>query len=157
MDSSTYSILANTVYFDAKWWNEYFTSMLTKREQFYGKEKTTNVDMMASDGFQYVKYLKRDGIQMVELDFKGDQFVMDVLLSADEKQTTQEAFQALTVEQKNALFDGISKLETSRVKMTMPKFKSEYSAKHLKGQLQSMGIKKVFATVSYTHLTLPTN
>ncbi len=145
VDSSTYSILANTVYFDAKWWNEYFTSMLTKREQFYGKEKTTNVDMMASDGFQYVKYLKRDGIQMVELDFKGDQFVMDVLLSADEKQTTQEAFQALTVEQKNALFDGISKLETSRVKMTMPKFKSEYSAKHLKGQLQSMGIKKVFA------------
>lgn len=145
VDSSTYSILANTVYFDAKWWNEYFTSMLTKREQFYGKEKTTNVDMMASDGFQYVKYLKRDGIQMVELDFKGDQFVMDVLLSADEKQTTQEAFQALTVEQKNALFDGISKLKTSRVKMTMPKFKSEYSAKHLKGQLQSMGIKKVFA------------
>jgi len=145
VDSSTYSILANTVYFDAKWWNEYFTSMLTKREQFYGKEKTTNVDMMASDGYQYVKYLKRDGIQMVELDFKGDQFVMDVLLSADEKQTTQEAFQALTVEQKNALFDGISKLETSRVKMTMPKFKSEYSAKHLKGQLQSMGIKKVFA------------
>ena len=59
VDSSTYSILANTVYFDAKWWNEYFTSMLTKREQFYGKEKTTNVDMMASDGFQYVKYLKR--------------------------------------------------------------------------------------------------
>ena len=145
VDSSTYSILANTVYFDAKWWNEYFTSMLTKREQFYGKEKTTNVDMMASDGFQYVKYLKRDGIQMVELDFKGDQFVMDVLLSADEKQTTQEAFQALTVEQKNVLFDGISKLKTSRVKMTMPKFKSEYTAKHLKEQLQSMGIKKVFA------------
>lgn len=144
VDSSTYSILANTVYFDAKWWDEYFTSMLTRKGKFYGKEETTDVDMMSSDGFQYVRYLKKDGIRMVELDFKGNQFVMDVLLSADEKQTTQEAFQALTVEQKNALFDGISKLETSRVKMTMPRFKSEYSAKHLKEQLQSMGIKKVF-------------
>ena len=81
---------------------------------------------------------------MVELDFKEDRFVMDVLLSQDEKKTTQECFEALSTEEKNAMFDEISKQEFRWAKIRMPKFESVYNAKHLKEQLNSIGITKLF-------------
>ena len=142
----TYSILANTVWFDAKWKNEYFNAFVTRKENFYGKEKKTSVDMMYSPSSEYqnVRYLQKNGIKMVELDFKEDRFVMDVLLSQDEKKTTQECFEALSTEEKNAMFDEISKQEFRWAKIRMPKFESVYNAKHLKEQLNSIGITKLF-------------
>lgn len=142
----TYSILANTVWFDAKWKNEYFNAFVTRKENFYGKEKTTSVDMMYSPSSEYqnVRYIQKNGIKMVELDFKEDRFVMDVLLSQDEKKTTQECFEALSTEEKNAMFDEISKQEFRWAKIRMPKFESVYNAKHLKEQLNSIGITKLF-------------
>ena len=136
--------MANAVWFDGKWLAEYFSTDLTRKQKFYGQEKTTDVDMMHADAFQYVRYLKKDGIRMIELDFESGRYAMDILLSADEKKTTQECFNALTTEQKNALFDGIGKLKTCRAEVTMPRFKSEYNAEALKSQLQDMGITKVF-------------
>lgn len=144
VDNNTYSVLANAVWFDGKWLAKYFSTDLTRKQKFYGQEKTTDVDMMHADAFQYVRYLKKDGIRMIELDFEGSRYAMDILLSADEKKTTQECFNALTTEQKNALFDGIGKLKTCRAEVTMPRFKSEYNAEALKSQLQDMGITKVF-------------
>ena len=120
------SLLVNAVYFNGRWLNE-FSEESTYEGAFTDAEgKETMIDFMhLTDHFDY--YADED-INMISLPYKGSNISMYIVL-ADNEDIDPEKY--------------IDKMSSKNVKVSIPKFKVEYS-EDLSGTLMNLGMISAF-------------
>lgn len=134
--------LVNALYFDGNWSNPFYTNC-TYEHKFYGKNGVTTVDMM-SQSKEFMHYLEKDGLRVLEIPFRKNEIVMDVILAQDENISAITEFQKLSATEKNDLFLQIGNCKNSLVNLHLPKFKLTYGTKNIVEQLTQLGIKQAF-------------
>lgn len=135
--------LINAVYFEGKWEKE-FQPEDTKKEKFYGKDKTATVDMMHNYDKKY-SYVVKNGMRALELPYKNSDVVMDILLPEKKGENAGIIFSKLSMSQKEEIFAALSKADSKKIgTLELPKFEFEYGIKDIKDSLQEMGIKQAF-------------
>jgi serpin B len=130
-------VLTNAIYFKGDW-EEQFKKDLTREEPFkLGGEKTVKVSMM--NRTSKVSYFEGDGLQVLEMPYKGKDLSMVVLLP--KKVDGLADFEKGLTEEK--LAGWLGKLRSQEVIISFPKFKMtrEFS---LEGVLTRMGMKLAF-------------
>jgi len=137
IDEWTRLVLTNAIYFNATW--KYpFDKGMTSNGPFYlldGGQVTVPMMRQAES----LGYTKGQGYEAVELRYDGDELSMVILLPAS---GNFEAFEKeLGDQQVDAI---ISELQSTRVTLTMPRFKFE-SQFGLKGTLSDMGMPIAFS------------
>jgi len=134
---ATRLVLANAVYFKGKWTSE-FGKKQTKDDSFIvAPGRTVTVPMMSQkDSFPYAD---REGIQVLELPYRGDELSMVVLLPRE-----KDGLPALEASLTGAKLRGLlSRLGRREIKVYLPRFKLE-SQFGLSHTLSALGMKDAF-------------
>ena len=141
-------ILMNAIYFEGKWETP-FDKEDTYQQKFYGANKTTKVDMMHQYNEAYA-YAECGELQAIELPYKDDTVVMDVIMRKPAtcgtgRLSTLEYWNALTKKEKENMFATLSEgnWETFS-EIAIPKFEMEWEQSMVK-ELEQMGINSMFA------------
>lgn len=151
LESSIQMALLNAVYFAGDWEQE-FEKKDTQILTFYGANKETEVNMICKYGKEF-KYIEKDGIQGVELPYKGNKLAMDILIPKEidtenqqaDRKNIKECFHKLSEEEKNQIFAAFDAAETEEISaLILPKFTLSYSAEKLKNMLIEMGLSTTF-------------
>lgn len=141
ISSLTKMVLTNAIYFKGQWDKE-FEKDNTRNDTFttIDGEKLETPMMNAKEKFNVYQ---GDGIKLLELPYKGNDFSMLVLLP-NEDRTLGEIERTLSVDNLN---DYISKLAEREVMLKLPKFKfdAEYQ---LKQTLSEMGMPIAFSNTA---------
>ena len=129
--------LTNAVYFKGAW-RLPFNEVNTQKQNFTLLDgDSVEVDMMHAT--EEIRALKNDQVQMVELGYSGSSVVMDLISPVD---GSWEAFsQTLTG---GLLEDYVDQLDTTRVFLSMPKFKIETPEMDLIDPMQDLGMIDLF-------------
>ncbi len=131
--------LVNAIYFKADWKFE-FDPELTVKAPFYLEDGTSiDVDMMTSTGSTVSQYLS-PGIQFVEIPYGNGQFVMDIILPADDS-TLDEMLEELSMSALNTM---VENADTGTVELHFPKFKFAFKSL-LNDYLINMGMETAFS------------
>merc|ERR1712002_118098 len=141
LNALTRMVLVNAIYFKGDWESK-FDQKLTKDQDFsVSPSDTVTVKMMMQERkFQWA-YLESLASHMVELPYKGNRIVMQVLLPA-EKHGLAELEKILKKYNVQELFEKES-YET-KVNIQLPKFKLEKTIP-LTSHLNSLGLKDMFS------------
>lgn len=151
LESSIQMVLLNAVYFAGDWEQE-FEKKDTQILTFYGANKETEVNMICKYGKEF-KYIEKDGIQGVELPYKGNKLAMDILIPKEidtenqqaDKKNIKECFNKLSEEEKNQIFAALDAAETEEIStLILPKFTLNYYVEKLKDMLIEMGLSTTF-------------
>ncbi len=138
LTKNTPMVLTNAVYFKSDW-AEQFEPQKTYAMPFWISSSQSVPTMMMSRTGESIKYMKDDDLEAAELPYKNGRFSMVVLLP--------EKGKALAEVEKKLSADALSKItsamESKRVKITMPKFKTEQSFE-LNKTLSKMGMPSAF-------------
>ncbi|HET6441808.1 MAG TPA: serpin family protein [Phycisphaerae bacterium] len=130
-------VLTNAIYFKGKWAEE-FDKKLTRDEDFFvTPEKTVAVPLMHQTAD--FGYFEGDGLQALELPYRGDRLAMVVLLpKAKDGLAALEA--SLSADK---VAEWVGKLHRREVQVALPRFKTtaEFS---LKDTLVAMGMAAAF-------------
>ena len=140
LDPGMVMILANALYFNAPWEDEFDPSMTTE-QVFHGVTKDTDVKMMSRKAFY--NYAEYNGIQMIHLPYAGMKYGMYVVLppkGADIDKLLPEVTPA-------ALDAAFGMFAQEEVRFSMPKFRLETSMV-LNKALNNMGIKTAFTSAA---------
>ncbi|MDP4132972.1 MAG: serpin family protein [Bacillota bacterium] len=125
-DSNFLAYIVNAVYFKGEW-AEQFAPEATRKAEFTDRNgKRTEIDFMNMTGNFY--YYEDSSVQMLKLPYKDGKTSMYIAIP-----------QGRTID----LDKYIEKMESKRVKLSLPKFKTEYSTK-LIDTLSQMGIHTAF-------------
>lgn len=138
LNQLTRLVLTNAIYFKGEWLKQ-FDKEETKEENFWiSKEKVVKVPMMKITGQNArFNYAETENLQILEMDYKGREFSMIVLLPKKDLQ-----FLKSSLTEKN-FRDWIEKLKEERVDVYFPKFK--FNKKYTPNEiLQEMGVKCAF-------------
>jgi len=136
LNAMTVSVLTNAIYFKANWLVEFRTE-LTRDEKFtWSSGKGGITPMMHNTG--YYGYTETKDIQILEMDYKGNEISMMVILPKTNDIQKLEA--RLNLKNLNCWRDS---LRTKRVKVSLPKFKFE-TKYFMSEDLQEMGMKTAF-------------
>ena len=135
LNERTRLVLTNAVYFLGYWVSPFGKS--SPHDFHTSAEATKNVPMMyrASD----FPYAAADGVQVLELPYKGNELSMLVVLPV-EKQGLSKLEETLTVARVKAWAKGLKK---TRVEVILPKFKL-HSTTELKQSLIALGMTLAF-------------
>lgn len=140
LDPSNVMVLMNALYFNAAWEDEFDPSM-TSEQPFYGASKETKVKLMGRKG--YYLYGEYEGIQMIQLPYKGLKYAMYVVLppaGADVDRLLQKV--------SGQMFESaLDMLQQQEVRFFMPKFKVETSML-LNETLKKMGVRTAFTSAA---------
>ena len=140
LDPSNVMVLMNALYFNAAWEDEFDPSM-TSEQPFYGASKETKVKLMGRKG--YYLYGEYEGIQMIQLPYKGMKYAMYVVLppaGADVDRLLQKV--------SGQMFESaLDMLQQQEVRFFMPKFKVETSM-FLNETLKKMGVRTAFTSAA---------
>jgi serpin B len=136
---STQMILVNALYFKGAWQNP-FKKEQTKEDTFYVFEKCVTKTQMMNQQLT-TAYYEDDLAQVVELPYKGGDVSFVLLLPKKrfdilsvEKHFNEQVYQAY-----------LQKMQRTRVKLSMPKFKMERSYS-LAEPLQKLGMTQPFTS-----------
>lgn len=129
--------LLNAVYFKGQW-KDQFNPNLTRDLVFHAKAKEKKVPFMYKD--KRYNYLRNDQLQMVELPYGNGQFSMWVLLPA-ENYSLSKLTESLNVKSFAGL---VSEMESTSIKLYLPKWESSFSADNLKENLSALGMGIAF-------------
>lgn len=141
--NKTEAVLVNTLYFNGCWENT-FEEYRTDEKNFYGKNKTTKVDMMQQTE-EYYSYYEQDSIMGLELPFYGDSdLVMDVITSKEQGKDGIFLFEQMSNTEKNKFFQSLGNAKEQLVNLKLPKFKLEYGTVNITNQLKDLGMKRAF-------------
>ena len=136
LSSETVMLLINALYFNGKWAFEFNSKTNKEKFETIDGEKV-NVDMMSATT---MTYSNADGWEMVHLGYGNGAFAMEVILPPADMAFGEAAA--------GFDYDRFCRLEQALdsydVKLKMPEFKIEYSAKGMKEALISLGMKKAF-------------
>jgi len=140
INALTRLILVNAVYFKGDWETKFNAKHTKKDEFFVSNNKNVNADMMKIE--ESFDFAELDGIQskMVELPYKGDRIVMQILLP-NEKTGLAAVETKMSEVDINKMFEE-NKRET-KLLVKMPKFKSSYESELSEG-LKKMGMTDMF-------------
>ena len=133
----TVLVLANAIYFDAKWAHE-FDSYLTRSENFrVSNEEEILVETMHDTG--YYEYMEQDGVQYLEVPYEDGRFSMILALPEEGTPLSQIDVTAMTAD-----LDGFfSNLERQNVALSLPKFEIT-STPNTKQTLIDLGMEDLF-------------
>jgi len=137
LDAMTRLVLTNAIYFKGKWQFE-FDKKDTKDSPFHiTSEKKVTVPMMYMK--KEFKHAKQDGLQVLQLGYKGDALSMIVLLP-EKIDGIEKLEKDLTIEN---LDKWLANLHEMEIEIYLPKFKftSEFSLAEI---LQQMGMTDAF-------------
>ena len=134
------AILLNTIHFDGQWETKFCEGW---EMDFHGTDGNTKVQNMFQERKDY-KYVKENGLEMLELPFRDTDIAMDIVISEDLEKSSTEIFSKLSEKEKEALFQKLGKQEKVLMNVTLPKFKLEYGIKDVSDQLENMGIQDAF-------------
>lgn len=137
LTQETVLVLANAIYFDAKWAHE-FDTYLTRSESFHvSDEEEILVETMHDTG--YYEYMEQDGVQYLEVPYEDGRFSMILALPEEGTPLSQIDVTAMTED-----LDGFfSELERQNVAMSLPKFEIT-STPNAKQALQDLGMEDLF-------------
>jgi len=141
LNDLTRMVLVNALYFKGDWTKK-FNSKLTKDHEFFvSPSLTVNVPMMQHEGLK-TRFAHLDPLdsKMIELSYKGDRIVMQLLLP-EKRNGMKELEDKLNKHEVQDLFDKIS--YEAEVDIQIPKFKLEHCIS-LKDNLKAMGIQDMF-------------
>lgn len=150
--------LLNAVYFKGEW-KEQFEEGNTRKEEFYGKDKTFQADMMCQTNKEY-KYIEKDNMKAIELPYENGKIAMDIFLPlSDERedgnsQNISELFSSLSMEEKAELFAALSAADEQTIGvLKLPKFQLEYGMENISGALQAIGMEAPFYKSEFTKIS----
>lgn len=136
-------LLFNAVYFNAEWAIP-FPKESTYAETFYGSAGEQQVSFMHMSD-QYFKYYEYKGIRMLRMRYKDSDMAMDILIPADETADVTALYNALSDEEKQELYDGLSDAEEiSIAALALPRFTFESDSMPLNEYLADLGMSKAF-------------
>jgi len=138
LDPFTRLVLTNAVYFKGKW--EFpFMELFTSDQPFYlDGWKSVQVPMMRNV-FE-VPYFSAQGFQVVELDYKGGDLSMLVILPVE-----RDGLQQLEKEMSGRVFnETVEKLRPHDVALHLPKFKMTSPTIELGARLRAIGMPLAF-------------
>lgn len=124
-------VLTNAVYFDGKWTSA-FPKAATRPEPFHAPGGDVTAPLMHVEA--HFRYAEADGVQVVELPYRGNELSMLVVLpkagglAAAEAKLTPETLAAWT-----------GKLQRELVAVTLPKFKHTFRTEPIK-HVRDMGV-----------------
>lgn len=129
--------LLNAVYFKGNWKDD-FDANQTQDLVFYTNSEEKKVPFMFKD--KRMNYFKNESLQLVELPYGNGNFSMMVLLPTKEKSVEE------LVEKLNFITfsEWISEMNSTSLKLYLPKWESSYEAHHLKENLTAMGMGIAF-------------
>jgi len=140
LNELTRLVLVNAIYFKGDWAAK-FNSQLTKDHDFTASPSlTVKVPMMRQEQKIQFAALEPLSSTMIELPYKGDRIVMQVLLP-DERNGLEKLEEKLTKHKVQDLFDEAS-YET-KVNIQLPKFKLEHRTS-LTDYLTTLGMQDMF-------------
>lgn len=131
-------VLTNAVYFKADWAAE-FEPENTRAKQFKCDDGTEVSTMMMTKTESDVNYISNDEVKAISIPYRAGRFSMKVMLPP--KETKLEDFERNLTHEK--VKEWTSAMTPHRVKMTIPKFKTEVSFS-LADTLRAMGMETAF-------------
>ncbi|XP_022122696.2 alaserpin [Pieris rapae] len=148
LDAATRAVLVNAIYFKGHW-NVPFSPSATYDRPFYvTKDSTVTIPMMSQESdFKYAEVPELN-VTILQMFYEGNDASMILVLPNDVDGITR-------LEEKlrnpSALNDALYKMYSTKVEVTIPKFKIETTT-DLKDVLSKMGVKKLF-TPGQAHLS----
>lgn len=144
IDDDLLALILNALYFKSKWHGNMFNpeSTLCSKPFYCANGQQVNVDYLSTVGF--LRYVKKDGYQVVELPYSKGKFAMYVLLpdSKSEEDLTGTMSRLSQGEWKGLIE---SMAYVPEVYLKLPKF--EATGKYnLKDYLKALGIEKAFVS-----------
>jgi serpin B len=139
-------VLTSAIYFNGKWQNQFYRE-LTKDDTFTTMNGATSiVPMMHQEAL--FGYAEEPGLQVLEMQYRGQDLSMVVLLPAKE-QSFKDFEQSITYDK---LEQGTGKLPLKVVKVFLPRFKmtSEFD---LTQPLSKLGMKDAFTNADFSGMT----
>ena len=126
-DAKFLSVLVNTIYFKGEW-AEQFEEYATKEEDFTDRNgKVEKTDFMHKT--ERYRFYEDENMKMVRVPYKGGKTAMYLVLP--------------TNEDKMDIATALDNMNSYKVRLSFPKFKTEYSLS-FKEILKHIGIKKAF-------------
>jgi serpin B len=143
LDSMTLLVLVNAIYFKGNWSSQ-FNKDRTREESFWvTPDKQVQVPMMRQ--LRKFGYAERDGLQILELPYAGDDLSM-ILLLPRKKDGLSELEESLTVEN---LSEWTGKLWYGEVQVYLPRFSTAFPFR-LDDTLMSMGMIDAFREADFS-------
>ena len=139
LNADTRLVLVNAVYFMGKWVRP-FREAATRDEPFH-LEGGGNVQGPLMHQQEKVRYLQAEGYQAVELDYRGGDLSMLVLLP-DRKDGLRELEERLSA---RMLDDCVARMGTCEVKLFLPRFKITWGSVDLCDHLTALGMPLAFS------------
>ncbi|XP_056388021.1 antithrombin-III isoform X2 [Hyla sarda] len=136
----TILVLVNVIYFKGLWKSK-FDAMNTAQADFHvpGRNEPCDVPTMYQEGkFRYGSY-KDDGVQVLEMLYKGDDISM-VLVLPSEGTPLETVEQTLSLEK---FSDWVNKVQEVQLSLHLPRFKIEDNFS-VKEKLQKLGLVDLF-------------
>lgn len=126
-DAKFLSVLVNTIYFKGEW-AEQFEEYATKEEDFTDRNgKVEKIDFMHKT--ERYRFYEDENMKMVRVPYKGGKTAMYLVLP--------------TNEDKMDIATALDNMNSYKVRLSFPKFKTEYSLS-FKEILKHIGIEKAF-------------
>jgi serpin B len=139
IDARTRMMLVNAVYFKAAWLKEFNADLTQKGAVFHTAGKQVKAALMSQTAVY--PYAEDEGLQALELPYKGREVSMVVLLPR-EKDGVGKLEQSLTAGRLDAW---LGKLKSRRVAVELPRFKLQVGY-GLSKALEAMGMPLAFST-----------
>ncbi len=137
-------ILFNAVYFNAQW-EVPFPKRGTYDGEFHGTNGTQMVPFMHLSDCNF-KYYQYKGISALRMYYKNSDMAMDILIPSEEGQSVTELFNALSLEEKQELYQGLSDAKKTMFdSLQMPRFEFSSESIQLNDYLVSLGMVEAFS------------
>ncbi len=148
VDASTVMVLTNAIFFKGKWKNE-FDKKNTQDQPFTledGKEVKAPLMYQPSSEENLLSYADLDGIQALQLPYKGDDLSMVILLP--ERGDMAKLEKSLD----DAFWNVVSgSMRPAQVNVWLPRFKMELGGS-IKPQLEAMGMGPLFQAGDFSRM-----
>ncbi len=148
IDSDTRLVLTNAIFFKGKWKQE-FDKKFTQEQPFFledGKQVKAQLMLLPNDEEAQLRYTEMDGIQALQLPYKGDDLSMVILLPARGAMSKLE--KGLDAAQWNKINDA---MDEQQVNVWLPRFKMEIGGS-IKSSLEAMGLTPMFQDADFSRM-----
>ncbi len=140
LDQLTRLVLANAIYFKGDWATPFEEDRTEDAPFHFGEDKTVDVPMMHQKN--HLPYAEADGVQILELPYKGGDVSMLVFLP-EEKGDLGRVEEMLTAEP-GRLREWTQELRRREVEVYFPKFTMEWGPQSLEPHLKALGMEDAF-------------